>query len=144
MEEGRSRGAPLAPQVRVDGSALEVLPEGERRLACVDLVGGSQALGTGNVGRLGVLVCQARKLRCGAYDRFEDGFPFLCHRHAERLGAPAAVDGRYLEVDRREARHGEIVRREGDGARDTCLGPGGAEGDRGDVPAVRPPDLPLG
>ena len=144
MEEGRSRGAPLAPQVRVDGSALEVLPEGERRLARVQLFHAAQPIGARNAGRLGLIVRKTRKLCCGAHDRFQDGLPVLRHRHAQRLGAPAAVDGRHLEVDRREARHGEIVRREGDGAGDARLGPGGAEGDRGDVPAVRPPDLPLG
>ena len=47
------------------------------------------------------------------------------------------------EVDGREASHREVMAGEGDGPSDPRLGAGRAQRDRGDVAAIRAPDLPV-
>ena len=109
----------------------------------MELVGAAQPVGFLDLGGLRLVVGEPRRLGGRPHDGFQDGLPGLRHGDPDRFRAPAAMGNHDREVDGREASHREVMAGEGDGPSDPRLGAGRAQRDRGDVAAIRAPDLPV-
>src|SRR5262249_25072910 len=96
-----------------------------------------------HVGHRRIVVLEALRRIDQPGEPFKDWTVALSHAHPHRRRSLRAAQRLDLEVDGVERGDGEVVRREGGGAAKRDLGTDGSECDRGDVAAVRSPDLPV-
>ena len=101
-----------------------------------------QLLGRRDVRRLELLVLVAGSVGRGAHERLKDGDAGLSHAHGERLRAPALAEEADVELDTVEVRRAQEMAVEARGPADLGAHGRGAQGDRREIAAVGPPDLP--